>query len=87
VGLQKYRVLRGSRGAGHRKGTTYAEPGREQIMVFNDAGVLPNGKTKWVLNKGYTVDVPDIEAERETARRAKGPKKMTIWERRGDPQE
>ncbi len=79
-----YRVLRGQRGA-RRTAGGYASERQEQVMVFKTKGLDSAGHIRWKLDKKYTVDVRDIEAEYEEARQARGTRKMTREERRGDP--
>ena len=87
-GIVKYRVLRGQRGSRQIPGTTTHIFGerQEQILVFYYAGELPGGKAHWKMARGLTVNVRDLEKEYEEARRAKGFKKLTRWDRTGDPE-
>jgi hypothetical protein len=84
----KYRVLRGQRGSRQAPGQTTHLFGerQEQILVFRLAGTLPTGQPHWVMAKGLSVNVRDLEKEYEEARLAKGRKKITRWERTGDPE-
>ena len=83
-GRVHYRVLRGQRGARQASGS-YTSEHQEQVMVFEAKGLDATGRIRWKLDKKYTVDVRDIEAEYEEAREARGTRQMTRWERTGDP--
>jgi hypothetical protein len=84
VGELRYRALRGQRGARQRPGSRESVR-QEQILVFERGDLLPDGRSyRWVLKKGLTLDVEDIEEEREKARLGRGTRAMTLFERYGD---
>ena len=84
----KYRVLRGSRGRTQTKVTSHPrtqaashpyplpQEFQEEVMVFNNNGVLPNGKIQWRLNKRLTIPVRDVELEQEKARELKAGRRV-----------
>lgn len=80
-----YRVLRGMRGEERRSGAEAPESRREFLIVQRAQGTIPgSGKTRWVWDHGLSIEIPDIEADRERVRLSKGHKKLTRWDRHGD---
>ncbi len=82
----QYRVLRGERGLRTRAGFPDDRKKQEQVLVFRNDGPLPNGKTHWVLDKSQTIDVEDQGVEQDKARALRGTKRMTFFDRYGDPE-
>lgn len=82
----QYRVLRGERGLRTRAGFPDDRKRQEQILVFRNDGPLPNGRTHWVLDRSQTIDVDDPDVERDKARALRGTKRMTFFDRYGDPE-
>lgn len=80
-----YRVLRGNRGVRREAGSSVQGQTQEQVLVFRNAGALPGNKTRWTLERGLTIDVQDLEAEREKQKRARGPQMIRRSEKTGDP--
>jgi hypothetical protein len=54
-----YRVFRGMRGQEQRRGAEHPERNREFIVVQKNAGLLPNGKTRWVWDHAQSIEIED----------------------------
>jgi len=74
----KYRVLRGER--------NFQGEQQDRIWVIRLAGSMPDGRPRWVLVKGLSVTVRDLEKEYEEARLSHGTQRLTRWDRGGDPE-
>lgn len=84
-GVIRYRVLRGQRGKRMRRGGGVSPDPQQQVLVFSSQGLLPDGRNyRWSLERHLTVDVHDLEEEREKAERARGSKALTVFDRYGD---
>lgn len=83
-GVIRYRALRGQRGMRQRSGSI-ERLRQEQVLVFERGELLPNGRDyRWILKKGLSKDVIDVEEERERARLGRGTQAMTLFDRYGD---
>ncbi len=72
-----YRALRGMRGEMKTHRDSIPQRNVEYVMVFEHKGELPNGKPRWDMIPGLSKPVPDLEAEYERMRDARGTEKLS----------